>query len=165
MIKANQLSEEQVRKVHNRVKRAFGYLAPQEKVGNNVRAWLRHHHPQLRCSVQVSKGRLPHLIVSWVNHHDVAAVTAETMRASLKHFVQWTRSGLSLPKFGQHPAVVVEPRFFTQMFGCVHSIECVPKAPSAEQQAKREAQLSRRQKKLLLNGVEDSGRDSGKRKI
>lgn len=95
MIKANQLSEEQVRKVHNRVKRAFGYLAPQEKVGNNVRAWWRHHHPQLRCSVQVSKGRLPHLIVSWVNHHDVAAVTAETMRASLKHFVQWQWGGLA----------------------------------------------------------------------
>ena len=152
-IKAAQLSEEDAKHVRTRVRRLFPFLNPKDTTVANVRSWLKHHYPHVRFSVQGGKTEKSALSVSWVNYGDAFTLQDVEIRDSLKNFVCWNRSGLALPKYGQHMACEVENRFFIDLFGGVHILECVLKTPTDAQRQRREILVAQKGHKTLSEAL------------
>lgn len=153
-IKVAQLTDEDAKHVRTRMRKRFAYLNPKNSTVANVRSWLKHHYPYVRFSVQGGKTEKSALSVAWVNYGDDATPSDGDIRTSLKHFVCWTRSGISLPKYGQHQACEVENKFFTDMFGGVHILECVLKSPTEAQRQRREAITAQKGHKVLSQALD-----------
>lgn len=152
-IKVAQLTEEDAKHVRTRVRRLFPFLNTKNTTVANVRAWLKHHYPHVRFSVQGGKTEKSALSVSWVNYGDAFTLQDVEIRSSLKNFVCWNRTGLCLPKYGQHMACEVENRFFIDLFGGVHILECVLKTPTEAQRQRRETLVAQKGHKTLSNAL------------
>lgn len=153
-IKVAQLTDEDAKHVQTRLRKNFAYLNPKDSTVANIRSWLKHHYPQVRFSVQGGKTEKSTLSVAWVNYGDKSTPHDRDIRASLKLFVCWNRSGISLPKYGQHQACEVEHKFFTNMFGGVHILECILKSPTQAQRQRREAITAHKGRKVLSQALD-----------
>lgn len=153
-IKSVQLTEDDNKHVRTRVRRLFPFLNPKDTTAANIRAWLKHHHPHVRFSVQGGKTEKSALSVAWVNYADNSTPNDLEIRSSLKHFVCWTRTGLHLPKYGQHQACDVENKFFTDLFGGVHILECILKSPTEAQRQRRDVLIAQKSHRVLSEALD-----------
>lgn len=153
-IKAIHLSDEDAKHVRTRVRKKFPYLSVHKSAVENIRMWLKHHYPHVRFSVQGGKTDKSALSVSWVNYADGSTPTDMEIRSSLKHFVRWNRSSIELSKYGQHQACMVENQFFTDVFGGVHILECVLKAPTDAQRQRRDTMIAQKDHKMLSEALD-----------
>lgn len=161
-IKVAQLTDEDVKHVRSRMRKKFAYLNPKDSTVANIRSWLKHHYPHVRFSVQGGKTEKSALSVGWVNYGDNLTPHDREIRASLKHFVCWNRSSIELSKYGQHQACEVENKFFTDMFGGVHILECVLKSPTEAQRQRRETLTAQKDHKTLSEALDmESGTSIG----